>query len=119
MMFDAQVTAVGMDVYTPEEDENGNVAEGPVTLAIALAMLLPGPQGPMPMQVGIVRVPFAAKVARDLAQQLIEAADKMPEPTEPSGLVVASPADMQNVAAQAAAADSLKQGKPKVARKKK
>jgi hypothetical protein len=116
LMFDAQITAAGMDVLTPTPNEDGSMPEGPLTLAVAVALLLPTPQGPMPLQAGIIRIPFAANVARDLAAQLIEAADKMPEPAKQSDLVVATPGDMANVAKQADAATSLKgntKAKPK------
>lgn len=112
MMFDSQITAVGMDVLMPEPDAEGNYPDAPLTLAVAVGLLLPTPQGPMPIQAGIIRIPIAPKVAAGLGEQLISAAEQMPEEQEKSDLVVASPADMANVAKQADVAASLK-GKKK------
>jgi hypothetical protein len=109
MMFDAQVTAMGTDVLVPTPNEDGSPVEGPMTLAIALAALFPTPQGPMPVQMGIIRIPMSPKAARQLGQQLIDGAETMPEPKEDSGLVIASSmADAEAVAQQAAKVEKLK-----------
>lgn len=111
MMFDAQVTAMGTEVFTPTPNEDGSIPEGPLTLAVALAALFPTPQGPVPIQMGIIRVPMSANAARDVGQQLIDAADLMPEPKGDSGIVIASSmADAEAVAHQAAKVEGLKGG---------
>jgi len=82
-MFDLTIQIIGH--HANQIDENS------IELILAPALALPGPQGPIPLQIGLVHTPMSKDAAQELVDK-IQAAINGEEykPKEKSDLIVAS-----------------------------
>lgn len=115
MMFDANITVLGIDIVAPEVDEEGNVEEdSSIGMNLTVGIVLPGPQGVMAMPMGMLRVSMGKDTATDKAEALLAAAELIKDkPKLPSDFVVATGGKQQveQVAKQVKAVEKMKGSK--------
>lgn len=58
-------------------------------LIIAVGSVIPTPQGPAPLPAGVHRYHVSKEVALNYAQQIITAAEQLPDTPKPSDLIIA------------------------------
>lgn len=81
-MFDATLQAISVEVH-PQEDH--------VQVATVVGIAIPvAPGQAMPVPAGIFRVLMGKEAAIRHANELLDAAENLPDPQKPSGIVVAN-----------------------------
>ena len=96
MSFETTLQVIGMEVQaTPDESR--------VDLVIMPGIMIPvGPEQVIPVPAGLYRVPMGKAAALKHGQELLDAAEAMPDPKPDSGLVVANNLTAVEKAAQQA-----------------
>lgn len=90
-MHDTTLQAIGLEI-----ESVGEHAE----LRIFTGLMLPTPQGPMPIPAGIYRVPMGRDSLIQHGKQMQEVGESLPEPKKPSGIVIANSLEGVDTAVQ-------------------
>jgi hypothetical protein len=91
MFFDTTLQVFSLDLATvlPEVDESGQTQGTPhLVLAMVTGIAIPTPEGRQVLPVGVIRVPLGRELAIAKAQELLEAAEALPEPKPESDLAI-------------------------------